>query len=193
MRPGERALGLRRRPGGERSTSRLVSGASVGGVPCSRSLKPARLCAGLMSSGGLDVSDDSQPSPVADLLRKRRFLTRSACGLKRSVSVKRTALDKSIGLSDGGSSSHTDAPASRLARQRKRARRMSEMMLRGISVGGAPGRLAITSRVIGRATSSGAGSLTTSTLHCKSALATRSKAVRTPRSPRLAKPSPPML
>ena len=77
-----------------------------------------------MSRGGLDTGDDSRPSPVADLLRKRRFLKRSACGLKRSVSVKRTTLDKSIGrlsfglssqfLSDGGSSSHTDAPASRI-------------------------------------------------------------------------------
>ena len=142
-----------------------------------------------VARGGLDTGNDSRPSPVADLLRKRRFVKRSACGLKRSVSVKRTTLDKSIGrlsfgLSDGGSSSHTDVPASRLARQRWRARRISEIMLRGISVGGAPERLAITSRVIGRAISSGAGSLTTSTLHCKSALATRSKAVRTPRTRR---------
>ena len=146
-----------------------------------------------VARGGLDTGNDSRPSPVADLLRKRRFVKRSACGLKRSVSVKRTTLDKSIGrlsfgLSDGGSSSpcssHTDVPASRLARQRWRARRISEIMLRGISVGGAPEKLAITSRVIGRAISSGAGSLTTSTLHCKRALATRSKAVRTPRTRR---------
>ena len=75
-----------------------------------------------VARGVFDTGNDSRPSPVADLLRKRRFVKRSACGLKRSVSVKRTTLDKSIGrlsfgLSDGGSSSHTDVPASRLARQ----------------------------------------------------------------------------
>ena len=67
-----------------------------------------------VARGGIDTGNDSRPSPVADLLRKRRFVKRSACGLKRSVSVKRTTLDKSIGrlsfglssqfLSDGGSS-----------------------------------------------------------------------------------------